>query len=298
MLDYLKRFLIAGIMALCVSLLFFGGKPQAENIEKSVDWIWPTDGVISDTFGTRLGHHKGIDIAGSLNSPIFSVDDGKITKSYYSDTYGNVIFIKHNNNLETVYAHLNKRNVIEGQYVKQGETIGFMGDTGESNGVHLHFEVHENEWTFEKENALNPAQILGYIEVGKSVHALLDEDALYVVKNVKPTETQAQDNISVDQNNTKLHIVKFGETLWSIARNYSTSVESIQKLNSLTHSTIYENQTLKVPTATKNVYVVKDGDTLTTISKMTNRTVEELKSYNQLNSDQIYPMQKIKIPNQ
>jgi len=68
------------------------------------EWIWPADGIISDTFGTRQGKHKGIDIAGKLNSPIFSVDNGVVEKSYYSNSYGNVIFINHQSNYVTVYA--------------------------------------------------------------------------------------------------------------------------------------------------------------------------------------------------
>ena len=112
MRDYIKRLIIAGIMALCISLLFLGGKhSQAEEIsfkDKTNHWIWPSDGLITDTFGTRHGNHNGIDIAGPYGSPIYTVDDGVVTKAYYSYSYGNVIFIKHDNGLETVYAHLNK----------------------------------------------------------------------------------------------------------------------------------------------------------------------------------------------
>jgi hypothetical protein len=245
MLDYLRRFLIAGIVALCVSLLFFGGKPQAKSLDESVDWIWPTDGIISDTYGTRFGHHKGIDIAGELNSPIFAVDDGQVTKSYYSDTYGNVVFIRHsNNNLETVYAHLNKRNVEVGQNIVKGEIIGSMGNTGESNGVHLHFEVHENEWTFEKENAFNPSLVLGEMSVGNKVQALSDEQALSVVKNI---HTSTEEVFHKNMNKLNHHIVGYGETLWSISQKYSTTIEKIQEVNSLSNTIIYENQSLKIP---------------------------------------------------
>lgn len=298
MLDYLKRFLIAGIMALCVSLLFFGGKPQAGSLESESDWIWPTDGIISDTFGTRHGSHKGIDIAGSLNTSIFAVDDGIITKSYYSDTYGHVVFIKHRNNMETVYAHLNKRNVHEGQEVKKGQIIGLMGNTGKSYGVHLHFEIHKDEWTFEKENALNPAIVLGIVEIGQNVHALVEDNVQYVVKNIKPTEdTNVQKSIEEHGNkNTYVHIVKAGESLWSIAQEYSSTVEEIQRANSLENSQIYEKQALKVEITDNGFYEVKKGDTLSEISFMTNLTIEEIKKYNGMQSDDIYPLQKIKIP--
>lgn len=290
MLDYLKRFLIAGIVALCVSLLFFGGKPQAQMLEKT-NWIWPTNGIISDTFGTRFGHHKGIDIAAGINTPIVSVDNGKVTKSYYSDTYGHVVFIKHNNNLEAVYAHLNQRLVHKGQHVTKGEMIGRMGNTGKSSGVHLHFEVHENEWTFEKENALNPSLLLGKIIVGKNVQALGEEEVQYVVKNVNMDDFQSKDARSTE------YIVKPGESLWSIADKYSTTIEILQRMNSLENTKIFDNQKLKVPILQKNTYVVQNGDTLSDISIKTNISVEVIKKYNQLHSDTIFPLQIIKLPN-
>jgi LysM repeat protein len=294
MLDYLKRFLIAGIMALCVSLLFFGSKPQASSLDKMNDWIWPTDGIISDTYGTRFGAHKGIDIAGSVNNPIFAVDAGKVTKSYYSDTYGHVVFIKHDNNLETVYAHLNIRLVKEGQQVKKAEIIGRMGNTGNSNGVHLHFEVHENEWTFEKENALNPTVVLGEVVVGNFVQALGEENAQYVVKNIQSTPQEL--NEQTNGFNPKVHIVSAGESLWSIAQKYSTTIETIQSINSLATTQIFENQKLVLPEDSKDIYVVQNGDTLTAISKKTKRSVEEIKNFNQLQTDDIYPLQIINIP--
>jgi LysM repeat protein len=297
MLDYLKRFLIAGIMAICVSLLFFGGKPQAQNIELTADWIWPTDGVISDTYGTRLGHHKGIDIAAGLNTPIFTVDDGIVTKSYYSDTYGHVIFIKHSNNLETVYAHLNNREVDEGNHVKKGDIIGRMGSTGRSSGVHLHFEVHQNEWTFEKENAVNPSFVLGNMEIGKIVQAFTDDNAQFVVKNIEPLHTEHIDKEeNHEQSNSTVHIVKPGETLWSIAQVYSTTIENLKRDNSLTTEQIFEKQTIKVPLVEKNSYIVQNGDTLSAISLKTNLSVEELRRFNQLTTDEIYPLQIINIP--
>jgi murein DD-endopeptidase MepM/ murein hydrolase activator NlpD len=285
MLDYLKRFLIAGIMAVCVSLLFFGGKPQAQGLESVNDWIWPTEGVISDTFGTRFGHHKGIDIASNLNTSIVSVDDGVVSKSYYSDTYGHVVFIKHDNNLETVYAHLNKRLVQEGERVTKGKIIGRMGNTGKSSGVHLHFEVHKSEWTYDKENAINPSFALGEFEVGKVVQAFDVEDAQYVVKNLEPI-----------QDKTTVHIVKEGETLWSIAQRYSTSIESLQSMNTLSGYYIYEKQELQVPALNSNTYVVKDGDTLSKISIETKLPIETIKKYNSLNTDFIYPQQVINLP--
>lgn len=179
MKDFLKRLVIVGIMAIFISLLFIGGKqPQASGLDlkdRTSHWIWPTDGVVSDTYGTRNGNHNGIDIAGEYRSPVYAVDAGVITKSYYSGSYGNVVFIKHENGLETVYAHLGERLVEEGQSIEQGEVIGKMGSTGHSSGVHLHFEVHEDSWTVHKENALNPGYVFENVAVGETVQAIVSE---------------------------------------------------------------------------------------------------------------------------
>ncbi|WP_082169264.1 M23 family metallopeptidase [Bacillus sp. 522_BSPC] len=183
--DYIRRILIAAIMLLFISLLFLGGKySQAKAFslaDRTKAWTWPSEGIITDTFNTRNGTHKGIDIAGDLGDKVYVVDEGVVTKSYYSQSYGNVIFVKHENDLETVYAHLNKLLVKEKQLVKKGELIGEMGNTGYSSGVHLHFEIHNKEWTITKENAINPILVLGNVQVGQTVKIAVQEEVEDVV---------------------------------------------------------------------------------------------------------------------
>lgn len=128
----------------------------------------PASGPVSSQFGARWGTtHFGTDISsgGKSNVPIVASADGVVSKSYYSGSYGNVVFIKHNIGgqvFETVYAHMVNRGVAEGATVKQGQYIGTMGTTGDSTGVHLHFEVHKNAWTKGKENAINPALVVPF----------------------------------------------------------------------------------------------------------------------------------------
>lgn len=165
MVDYGRRFLIVLIIAVCIGLMFMGGKvSKAAEISVNqipANWIWPAEGAVSDHFGTRGGAHKGVDIAGSLHTDVLAVSDGVISKSYYSDSYGHVVFIRHpEEGFETVYAHLNRRLVQEGEKVKQGQIIGEMGNTGRSRGVHLHFEVHQHSWSAAKENAINPLLVI------------------------------------------------------------------------------------------------------------------------------------------
>ncbi len=127
-------------------------------VRRGNQWAWPVEGQISDYFGTRHGKHYGIDIAAPIGAPVSAIQEGKVTKSYYSSSYGNVVFIKHGE-YEAVYAHLNKRYVVQGDYISKGEIIGEVGNTRESRGAHLHLEVHQGRWTMAK-NAMNPLLVL------------------------------------------------------------------------------------------------------------------------------------------
>ena len=295
MRDYIRRFLIALFVALCVSLLFLGGKqPQAQTLniqEQTAHWIWPSNGVITDVFGTRHGDHKGIDIAAEPGSPIYSVDEGIVSKSYYSNSYGHVVFLKHKNNFETIYAHLKTRNVTEGQTVKQGAVIGTMGNTGDSSGVHLHFEIHEQEWTFEKQNALNPVLALGEAAVGKIITASPNPRTIEVTASLKSGQTNSAVAQVKPIVNGRVHIVRKGETLWSIAQRYGTTVQKLMSINLLTGEKIILDQSLTIDQTANSQYVVQSGDTLLEISRKTNTSVIELKKRNHLTSDIIVPKQ-------
>ncbi|WP_342433733.1 M23 family metallopeptidase [Neobacillus sp. FSL H8-0543] len=104
---------------------------------------WPTvGGYISSEMGYRWGSmHKGIDIARPSNRTIKAADNGVVVSAGYSGAYGNKIIIDHQNGLRTLYAHLSSIDVSVGQTVSKGSHIGVMGTTGNSTGIHLHFEV-------------------------------------------------------------------------------------------------------------------------------------------------------------
>lgn len=124
-------------------------------------FIKPADGVYTSYYGMRNGDmHDGVDIAKSGTVPVVASAAGTVSKSYYSDSYGNVVFIKHSINgkaYETVYAHLQNRAVSAGQVVNQGQFLGYMGNTGRSTGQHLHFEIHQPSWR----NSVDPMDYIG-----------------------------------------------------------------------------------------------------------------------------------------
>jgi len=126
----------------------------------------PSAGVVTSQMGPRWNkQHAGIDIAASGNVSIVAAADGVVSRSYYSDSYGNVVFISHSIGGQlytTVYAHMKSRQASAGQVVSKGQQIGLMGNTGRSYGQHLHFEVHKGPWNVSKSNAVNPLNYVSY----------------------------------------------------------------------------------------------------------------------------------------
>jgi murein DD-endopeptidase MepM/ murein hydrolase activator NlpD len=113
--------------------------------EGSGKFSWPVlSASVSSGYGSRWGRkHKGIDLTSS-NKSILAADNGKVIYVGKKSDYGNMIIIDHKNGYETLYGHLSKISVKEGDIVEKGDKIGVMGSTGRSTGVHLHFEVIVN----------------------------------------------------------------------------------------------------------------------------------------------------------
>jgi len=111
--------------------------------------FWPCSGYVAAGFGWRRDpvipgryeFHEGIDIAAPLGTPVYAAASGRVVSTGWNGAYGKTIVIDHGNGLRTVYAHLLKIEVEEGQIVKKGQRIGEVGSTGRSTGPHLHFEV-------------------------------------------------------------------------------------------------------------------------------------------------------------
>ncbi len=123
--------------------------------------IWPTRGKISSPFGLRNSpftgkkeFHYGLDIAAPSGTPIYAAADGKIIEAKYRRGTGNVIIIDHGYSFKTLYAHLSRFGITQGEIVQKGQVIGYIGSTGLSTGPHLHYEVHV------KGVAVNPVDFL------------------------------------------------------------------------------------------------------------------------------------------
>jgi murein DD-endopeptidase MepM/ murein hydrolase activator NlpD len=117
--------------------------------------IWPANGPVSSPFGMRWGRlHAGIDIPLSEGTPLRAADGGRVVIAGWVGGYGNYTCIQHSGSLSTCYGHQSSIGVSVGQSVSQGQVIGNSGNTGNSTGPHLHFEVRVGG---------NPVDPLGYL---------------------------------------------------------------------------------------------------------------------------------------
>ena len=119
---------------------------------------WPLPSsclTLTSAFGYRIHpisgqphSHTGIDVSAARGTPIYAAKGGQVIMSEYGSgvnwSYGNFVVIDHGDGTTTLYAHMSSRAVSEGQMVTQGQTIGYVGNTGNSKGNHLHLEVRVN----------------------------------------------------------------------------------------------------------------------------------------------------------
>lgn len=111
------------------------------------NFTWPVPGFTNISCGYSSGH-KAIDISGGgrtiYGTPIVAADSGKVVTATYHYSYGNYVMIDHGGGYSTLYAHASSLAVSAGQTVTKGQTIAYVGSTGNSTGPHLHFEVRVN----------------------------------------------------------------------------------------------------------------------------------------------------------
>ena len=123
----------------------------------------------------RIRAHRGVDYAARTGTPVKSAGDGEIIFRGRKGGYGQVIIVRHGEHYETLYAHLSefKKDLNNGDLVKQGEVIGYVGQTGLATGPHLHYEflvdgIHQNP---EKLNLAQSAPLDSALLTDFKVHA-------------------------------------------------------------------------------------------------------------------------------
>lgn len=107
-------------------------------------WPLAARGFLTQTVGTGRATHPGIDIAIAVNTDVRAAGSGVVINSGVDDVYGTYLVVDHGDDYQTVYGHLNKVMVKQGDLVTMGQRIALTGSTGRSTGSHLHFEVRHN----------------------------------------------------------------------------------------------------------------------------------------------------------
>lgn len=127
-------------------------------VSLGISLVKPVSGTISSRFGARSrvrsSAHTGLDIATSTGTPVVAAASGTVTFSGWKGSYGYLMVITHSNGVQTYYGHCSKLYYSAGQTVSKGQKIAAVGNTGNSTGPHLHFEIRVNGVAYNPQNYL------------------------------------------------------------------------------------------------------------------------------------------------
>lgn len=193
----------------------------------------PVQGHITSNFGPRrYRYHYGTDIKLNCGDTVISSFAGKIRIIDYDRRgYGHYVVIRHDNGLETVYAHLSEILVTLDQLVTAGEPIALGGSTGRSTGPHLHYEIRFLG------NAMNPAKIIDFAcgSPFENEYLITKKHSFYYQKEIRAMAA------------AKYYKIRNGDNLGRIAARNGTSVRSLCRLNGISPKKILRiGQTIRV----------------------------------------------------
>lgn len=174
----------------------------------------PFHGRLTSPFGWRKGKmHNGVDIALLVGDTVRAAFRGVVRLSRWQGGYGRVVIVRHYNGLETIYAHLSKFLVKEGEHVDPGTPIGKGGKSGNSRGSHLHLETRF------KGKAVNPESFIDFQNQKLKGDTLLLKKTSYGYVGYQPGGAY--------------HQIRRGDYMYKIAMEYGVSIEQICKLNGI-----------------------------------------------------------------
>ncbi len=197
--------------------------------------------LVTSQYGYRAKFrrmHYGTDIKVYVGDTIRAAFDGKVrVVAYEGKGYGKYVIIRHPNGLETLYGHMSKHLVRENEDIKAGEPVGLGGNTGRSTGPHLHFETRflgefinpELLFSFEARDVKADT----YIYKGHGKGTLVNNHNIVGGEQaMSQQEAQAQTQQRQQQRQQRVtYKVKKGDTLYSIAKKYGTTVDKLCRLN-------------------------------------------------------------------
>lgn len=209
------------------------------------NFVMPYKGDLTSLFGWRKYRpHYGTDIKLFTGEQVVAAFDGMVRLAKYYQGYGNCVIIRHNNGLETVYAHLSKISVESGQTVNAGTIIGLGGNTGHSFGSHLHFEIRYLGQALDTQDFIDYEK--GILKSNTFVLRKLDVENKYDLRALHTRYKQDVGMTRARARNTKgvkggkytakssgNYKVKNGDTLDRIAKRNHTTVKALCKKNGL-----------------------------------------------------------------
>ncbi|MBO6117586.1 MAG: peptidoglycan DD-metalloendopeptidase family protein [Bacteroidales bacterium] len=249
------------------------GKKGEEN------FCFPYKGIKTSGYGWRWGRaHTGLDIALKTGDKIYAAFDGVVRVAKFNGGYGNMVLIRHYNNLETLYGHMSEIKVKPGQEVKAGDVIGLGGSTGHSTGPHLHFECRllyacfDPEWIVDMKNYKLKTK---FVRIDKSYFGIPASQAandkkekitklakvdklLDGTKYVSPKELdkmildkQMQRDKPVTVNNEdrstwRYYKIKDKDTLETISEKYNIRISDLIEINNITDNNLKVGERIRV----------------------------------------------------
>lgn len=208
----------------------------------SFGFCMPVATLVTSEYGHRHGRaHQGIDLDLETGDTVVSAFDGIVRMSKYYYGYGNMVVVRHNNGLETLYGHLSKNLVNVGDVVKAGQVLGLGGNTGHSFGSHLHFEMRFMG------TPINPAKFISFEKFSILNNEVVIDSSLFtnnsskLVKKPKHVKNAESEHSEAHYKKVKkakaYHTIKSGDTLGAIARKHKTTVSKLCKLNKIKSTT-------------------------------------------------------------
>lgn len=212
----------------------------------------PNQVKVYSPFGYRhRRQHQGVDLPLKTGDPVYAAFSGKVRLSKYYSGYGNLIILRHENGLETFYAHLSKREVEVGEWVEAGQEIGLGGSTGRSTGAHLHFETRymgyafDPEWLIDFESGTLRHRLFTlkreYLNATSRYVPESDDEEIDIYdgdrKNyatqdsIAAAQKAAEEKAAAEKAAAQYYKVRSGDTLSGIAKKYGTTVNKIINLN-------------------------------------------------------------------
>ena len=224
-------------------------------VDSLSDYRCPNQTDVYSKFGYRhRRRHQGADLPLHTGTPVYAAFNGKVRLAKYYKGYGNLVVLRHENGLETFYAHLSKIIVSEDQWVEAGSIIGLGGSTGRSTGAHLHFETRYKGYAFDPEWLID-------FHSGVLRHRLFVLKKKYLSASSNYVPESEQEEIDIIEGDTQdkeeaakkaeaerkaaaaaqYHTIRQGDTLGALARKYHTTVRKLCQLNGIS-----ENTTLRI----------------------------------------------------